>query len=90
MTTEKLDIPLQDTVELNGHFGIRTQSLWRLEHDFMGGPFINYLIYDKTNNRIIHLDAYVYAPDITSKRRLMREMEAMLTTFGVTNDPVGS
>ena len=90
MTTEKLVIPLQDTVDLNGHFAIRTQSLWRLEHDFMGGPFINYLIYDKTNNRIIHLDAYVYAPDITSKRRLMREMEAMLTTFGVTNDPVGS
>jgi len=86
MTTEKLVRPLQDTVDLNGHFAIRTQSLWRLEHDFMGGPFINYLVYDKANNRIIHLDAYVYAPDITQKRRLVRELEAVLTTFGVPGE----
>ncbi len=83
MTTEKLIRPLHDTLDLNGHFAIRSQGLWRLEHDFMGGPYVNYLVYDKANNRIIHLDAYIYAPDISRKRKLIRELEAILTTFGV-------
>jgi hypothetical protein len=83
MTTEKLVRPLEDTVDFNGHFAIRTQSLWRLEYDFMGGPFIHYLIYDPRGQRVIHLDAYVYAPDITRKRKLMREMDAILQTFAL-------
>jgi hypothetical protein len=83
MTTEKLVRPLEDTVDFNGYFAIRTQSLWRLEYDFMGGPFIHYLIYDPKGQRVIHLDAYVYAPDITRKRRLMRELDAILHTFAL-------
>lgn len=83
MSTEKLVRPIVDTVDLNGHFAIRTQSLWRLVGDFMGGPFVNYLIYDQVNNRIIHLDAYVYAPDITRKRKLVRELDAILQTFDI-------
>jgi hypothetical protein len=81
MTTEKLLLPQVDTVDLNGHFAIRTQGLWRLVNDFMGGPFVNYQVYDPVHHRIIHLDAYVYAPDITRKRKLVRELDAILRTF---------
>ena len=83
MATEKFVRPVVDTVNLNGHFAIRTQSLWRLVGDFMGGPFVNYMVYDKANNRIIHLDAYIYAPDIRGKRKLVRELDAVLTTFSI-------
>jgi hypothetical protein len=80
MTTEKLVPALHDTINFAGNFAIKSQGLWRLEHDFKGGPFLNYLVYDKPNNRVIHLDAYVYAPDIR-KRKLVRELEAILNTF---------
>jgi hypothetical protein len=40
-------------------------------------------IYDPVNNRIVHLDAYVYAPDITRKRKLVRELDAILQTFDI-------
>lgn len=85
MTTEKLVRPIQDTLDFNGYYAIRTQSLWRLVGDFMGGPFVNYMVYDEANNRIIHLDAYIYAPDITRKRKLVRELEAILSTFSLEN-----
>ncbi|MFT7589849.1 MAG: hypothetical protein ACI959_002069 [Limisphaerales bacterium] len=83
MTTEKRIRPQIDTLSVNGHFAIRTQGLWRLVGDFMGGAYVNYLVYDEDNQRVIYLDAYVHAPDIKNKRKMMREHEAIITTFSV-------
>ena len=83
MTTEKLVRPIIDTVTVDGNFAIRTEGLWRLEHDFMGGPFVNYLVYDDAQSRIVFVEAYLYNPDARrgGRRRAIREMDAMLTTL---------
>ena len=83
MTTEKLVYPIRDTISVDGKFAIRTQGLWRTEHDFMGGPFVNYLIYDDDRNRIVFAEGYIYNPDVPTggRRRMIREMETIISTL---------
>ena len=46
----------------------------------MGGPLLNYTIIDEKRNRVITIDAYVYAPNV-SKKKLMKELEAIAYTL---------
>ena len=46
----------------------------------MGGPFVSYLIPDFKNNRVIFLDAFVYAPG-QKKRPEMRKLDTVFSTF---------
>jgi hypothetical protein len=43
----------------------------------MSGPFVNYAIVDKTNNRVLFLEGFCYAPS-KDKRDLMLELEAII------------
>jgi hypothetical protein len=60
------------------------RGLWRLENGFMGGPFINLTTLDQNRNRVISIDAFVYAPSL-DKRNYVRELEAILQTFRITD-----
>jgi len=70
-----------DTITVNDMYCLESRGLWRLVNDFMGGPFINYWIYDEANKRMMYIDAYVYAPDMR-KRPQVRQLEAVISTFG--------
>jgi hypothetical protein len=53
-----------------------------MEKDFMGGPFASYLLPDAKNNRILFIDAFVYAPG-QKKRPEMRRLETVFSTFNL-------
>ncbi len=67
-------------IDFNGKYAIETRGLWKLEHDFMGGPFINIAFVDVKNNKVIYLDGFVYAPQ-SKKRDQLRQVEALIYTF---------
>jgi hypothetical protein len=58
------------------------RGLWKLENGFMGGPFISLSILDENRDRIVTIDAFVYAPGL-DKRNYVRELEAILNTFKI-------
>lgn len=58
-------------------YAVETRGLWKLENDFMGGPFLSYTFVDEKRNRVITLDGYVYAPN-APKRDLMIQLEAIM------------
>lgn len=60
-----------------------TSGLWRMENDFMGGPFINQYIIDNKNNRVIYLDGLIFAPGEKNKKRYLRQIEAIFNTLKV-------
>lgn len=60
-----------------------TSGLWRMENDFMGGPFITKYIIDQDNNRVIFLDGFMYGPGENKKKRYMRQVEAIFSTLEV-------
>jgi len=58
-------------------YTVETRGLWKVEGDFMSGPFVCYTFLDERNNKIISLMGYVYQPN-KEKRDLLRQMEAIL------------
>jgi hypothetical protein len=59
---------------------VETRGLWDIENDFMGGPFISHALIDKTGERVLVLDAFVYHPR-ADKRNYVRQLEAILYSF---------
>lgn len=79
MSTEMLLPPRYEEVTFDGRFTAEMRGLWRMENDFMGGPFFSMTFYDEPNTRIVTLEGYTYAPYF-SKREYIREVEAILKT----------
>ena len=66
--------------EFNGLYALEIRGLWKVENDYMGGPFVNLSVLDEKNNRIVCVDGYVYAPQ-EDKRNLIRQVEAIMHTL---------
>jgi hypothetical protein len=79
MTVEPEMEPFTREIEINGLKVFELRGLWRVEGDFMGGPFVTFVIQDTKNDRIIHLDGFVYAPQF-DKRGYVRQLEAILSS----------
>jgi hypothetical protein len=67
-------------ITVNGNTAWYSTGLWNMTNDFMGGPFVNMLILDEKNQRLIGIDGYVFAPKF-NKREYVREMEAMVKSI---------
>lgn len=63
-----------------GQYSLKMRGLWKVENDFMGGPFVNMTVYDAKRNRLIHLEGFVYYPK-EKKRELLRELEGILASL---------
>ncbi len=70
----------RETKKINNRYTIVTRGWWELENDFMGGPFINYTFFDSINNRLVNLDAFVYAPGQKKKNKIL-QLEAVLKDY---------
>ena len=77
MITEEAYAPYFSKVSLAGKLTYETKGTWEMKNDFMSGPFINYAIFDRTNNRILVLEGFCYAPS-KEKRDLMFELESII------------
>lgn len=59
-----------------------TKGMWEVKGVIMGGPFINYAIEDKINNRYIIAEGFTFAPSV-QKRDFMFELEAMIKSIHI-------
>ena len=80
MSTDMIAPVVAKQYEVDGCYAIELRGLWKLENDFMGGPFVNLSVLDQKNNRIVCVDGYVYAPG-EDKRNLIRQVEAIMHTL---------
>lgn len=79
MITEPAYSPYKFDVNLDGKKAYETKGKWMMIDDFMAGPFLNYSIVDKINNRLLVVEGFTYAPNI-NKMNYMFELEAILKT----------
>jgi 5'(3')-deoxyribonucleotidase len=63
----------------NDMYGASLRGLWRVENDFMGGPFVSYSFVDKTRENIVCVEGYVYNPK-KDKRNFIMQLEAIIKT----------
>lgn len=74
--------PIFNEISFNDLFAVETRCLWKVENDFMGGPFISYTFVDEKRGRLITLDGFTYAPK-QKKAPLVRELEAILWSVNI-------
>ena len=82
MITEAAYSPHIIPTELNKLSAYETRGKWEVKNDFMAGPFLNYTIIDKANNRLLVLEGFTYAPN-ADKRDYMFELEAIIKTLKI-------
>lgn len=58
------------------------RGLWKVENDFMGGPFVSLTTLDEKRNRVITVEGYVFAPG-DKKRNYLRQVEGILYTLEI-------
>lgn len=82
MITDDAYSPYYSKTDIGGKIAFETKGTWQMKNDYMSGPFINYAIKDKKNNRILVLEGFCYAPS-KEKRDLMFETEAIIKTLKI-------
>jgi hypothetical protein len=81
MTTEEQFPVLVNNVHIAGQQWIELRGLWKVQGDFMGGPFVDYYLDDKENNQVVVLSGYVYAPSKSNKSLYVRQVEAIMRSL---------
>jgi hypothetical protein len=64
---------------IDSKYTFEMRGLWKVENEFMGGPFISYSVLDQEKSKILHLYGFVYAPKL-NKRNYIRQLDAILRT----------
>ena len=87
MTTE-MELPIDfNILKHNGNYASEMRGLWKLENDFMGGPFISLSVLDGSRRRVVTIEGNVYAPK-NNKRNYLRQCEAMVYSLEFPNQNV--
>jgi hypothetical protein len=76
MITEEAYTPFTFDAKIDGKKAYETRGKWEVKNDFMAGPFVNYTVVDKKNNRLIVFEGFTYAPSV-NKRAFLFELEAI-------------
>lgn len=82
MTTENAYTPFNSETILDNKPALETRGLWDVHNAVMAGPFINYAIEDKANNRWVIAEGFAFAPSV-EKRDLMFELEAIIKSIKI-------
>jgi hypothetical protein len=80
MTTEMRYIPSYEEIVFNGQFASELRGLWRIENNYMGGPFYSLTVLDERNGELVTVEGFSYAPYF-DKREYMREAEAVVRSW---------
>ncbi len=82
MITEEAYTPFFNQTIIDNKPALETRSTWEVKNAFMAGPFINYVIEDKINDRLVVLEGFAFAPSI-QKRDYMFELEAIIRSVRI-------
>ena len=80
LITEKAYEPYIYSTTFGKKPALEIRGTWEVQGDFMAGPFLQYIINDKSNTRNILLEGFVFAPS-TVKRDYVFEIETVLRSL---------
>jgi len=79
MYINDIDLPMfLKTMKIDNHYTVEARGIWEIENDYMGGPFISYVILNPESNELLYLDGFIHAPG-KEKRNYMQQLEKILT-----------
>ncbi len=84
MTTEHDYVEMKETM-FKERYMQEVRGLWSMHNDMMGGPFVSHSMVDELNNKVIVVEAFLFAPS-RKKGDLMRKLEASLFSLRLPAD----
>lgn len=78
--TERAFRPYYYRAIVDGKQAYLTKGTWEVANDFMAGPFVNYMIQDTLNKRMLVVEGFVFAPT-ANKRDYMFELNTIINTL---------
>jgi len=80
MVVNHTDLPLYVRgATINGNFALEAKGIWEMENDFMGGPFVSYLIHNPNNGELVLVDGFLFGPG-KKKRDAIQTLENIIAT----------
>lgn len=81
MTTDYEFVPpIISEIELAQQYVKEIRGLWRMENNYMGGPFVSVITAHPKEDKLIYVEGYVFAPQF-NKREYLREVEAVVKSI---------
>ena len=75
------DLPVfTKQMDINGNFALEARGIWDIVNDYMGGPYLSYLIHKKDTNELYFVQGFVYAPG-KEKRDYMQNLELIFSSI---------
>lgn len=83
MTTEleKLPFPVFQTSQINGAYALEARGLWKTVNDYMGGPFISYMVYEPNTQRVVFIDGFIQAPAKERHRDYVERLKTIMESL---------
>ncbi len=82
MKTEEAYTPFLFNSIVDNKPAYEVRSTWDIKDTFNAGPFLNYTIEDKINNRYIVIEGFTFAPSV-GKRDYVLELEAIIKSLRI-------
>ncbi len=81
MRVDDRELPLFFSAQtLDGQYAMEVRGIWSMKNDFMGGPFISYVVQSPDKKSLIIATGFIYGPG-KSKREWMQQLETVLRTI---------
>ncbi|MGB6269609.1 MAG: DUF4837 family protein [Olleya sp.] len=82
MKTEEAYTPFLKNTIIDNKPAYEVRSTWDIKDTYNAGPFLNYMVEDKINNRFIVIEGFTFAPSV-SKRDYVFELESIIKSLKI-------
>lgn len=82
MKTEEAYTPFLFKTIINNKPTFEVRGTWDIKGSYNAGPFLNYVIEDKINNRYIVIEGFTFAPSV-NKRDYVLELESIIKSLKI-------
>ncbi len=86
MRINDVDLPVfTQALQMDDNYSVEARGIWEMVGDFMGGPFLTYMILDEQKRDVILLSGFALAPG-ERKRNFMLYLEHILHSFDLSGN----
>lgn len=82
MMTEEAYTPFLYNTIIDNKPAYEVRSTWEIKDSYNAGPFLNYMVEDKINNRYVVIEGFTFAPSV-SKRDYVLELESIIKSLEI-------
>lgn len=80
MSTNVIDLPTYEYTYIHNNVYIKeVRGIWETVNDFMGGPFVSYVLHNEAKGEIVFIDTFVFAPG-KEKRDYVQQLDCIVKT----------